>query len=80
MAGWADVCVYEDLCFDGSTWLLLDDTGAASISAASRSFVHVDATVGKRCSAACRSLHIETAHLLCALSHHTPAPYSAQHR
>ncbi len=30
MSSWGDVCVYEDMCFDGSTWLLLDpDAGSA---------------------------------------------------
>ena len=30
MAAWGDVCVYDNVCYDGSTWLFLDPNATAT--------------------------------------------------
>jgi hypothetical protein len=34
MSAWGDVCVYDNVCFDGTHWLFLDDAGVDRVEAA----------------------------------------------
>ncbi len=46
MAGWGDVCVYDNVCSDGATWYFLEDDGAASVAEARLFYGHRDLIVG----------------------------------